>query len=185
MSWGEHLEHLRLVLMRLREVNLKFNPGKCEFSKCSISFLGHVVIRKGTQPDPKKIKAVTDFWITTPVTNVHGFLGLTGYRRNYVKGYSFPHSCASLWTDKGHMFAWTPDYQNDFDMLKRTLVKTPILIRPDFTLNFFILDVDWPMRDVGAIFSQKEGRNERVIAYASNGLWSVNGSRVLHPYMGY
>jgi hypothetical protein len=41
------------------------------------------------------------------------------------------------------------------------------------------------MRDVGAIFSQKEGRNERVIAYASNGLWSVNGSRVLHPYMGY
>jgi len=47
--------------MRLREVNIKFNRGKCEFSKCGISFLGHVVIRKGTQPDPKKIKAVTDF----------------------------------------------------------------------------------------------------------------------------
>lgn len=55
------MEHLQLVLMRLREVNLKFNPGKCELSKSSISFLGHVVGRKGTQPDPKKIKAVTDF----------------------------------------------------------------------------------------------------------------------------
>jgi hypothetical protein len=61
MSWEEHLVHLQLVLMRLREVNLKFNPGKCELSKSSISFLGHVVGRKGTQPDPKKIKAVTDF----------------------------------------------------------------------------------------------------------------------------
>jgi hypothetical protein len=70
---------------------------------------------------------------------------------------------------KDTMFAWNTDCQNDFDMLKRALVKTPILIRPDFT-KLFILDADWPTRDVGAIFSQKEGRNEPFIAYASKGL---------------
>jgi hypothetical protein len=70
---------------------------------------------------------------------------------------------------KGTAFAWKPDWQNDFNMLKRALVKTPILIRPDFTKHF-ILDVDWQTRDVGAIFSEKEGRNEWVIAYASKGL---------------
>ncbi len=67
------------------------------------------------------------------------------------------------------MFAWNPDCHNDFNMLKRALVKTPILIRPDFT-KLFISDVDWQTQGVGAIFSQKEGRNEQVIAYAIKGL---------------
>jgi hypothetical protein len=43
LSWEEHFEHLRYVLLRLREINLKFKPGKCEFTKTSLAFLGHVV----------------------------------------------------------------------------------------------------------------------------------------------
>lgn len=38
---------------------------------------------------------------------------------------------------KDTVFAWNPDCQNDFDMLKQALVKTPILIRPDFTKLFY------------------------------------------------
>jgi len=26
LTWEEHLEHLRFILMKLKEVNLKFNP---------------------------------------------------------------------------------------------------------------------------------------------------------------
>ncbi len=47
-SWEEHLEHLRYVLLRLREVNLKLNPSKCEFAKTSLTFLGYVVSRDNT-----------------------------------------------------------------------------------------------------------------------------------------
>jgi hypothetical protein len=39
---------------------------------------------------------------------------------------------------KDTVFAWNPDCQNDFDMLKQALVKTPILIRPDFTKLFYL-----------------------------------------------
>jgi hypothetical protein len=33
LSWEEHLEHIHYVLLKLREVNLKLNLGKCEFAK--------------------------------------------------------------------------------------------------------------------------------------------------------
>jgi len=57
-------------------------------------------------------------------------------------------------------------------------VAAPILTRPDFNKPF-CLDVDWSPKGVDAILSQKEGRMERVIAYASKGLTSVQ--RKLHP----
>jgi hypothetical protein len=38
LTWDEHLEHIRFVLMKLREVNLKLNLGKCEFAKEAFTF---------------------------------------------------------------------------------------------------------------------------------------------------
>jgi len=38
LTWDEHLEHKSFVLMKLREVNLKLNPSKCEFAKTRRAF---------------------------------------------------------------------------------------------------------------------------------------------------
>jgi len=87
-EWQEHLQHLGVVLSRLREVNLKLNPSKCCFVAGSVVFLGHVVNKEGTKPDPGKVEAVRGFPEPTLVTNVRSFLGLIGYYRKYVKAYS-------------------------------------------------------------------------------------------------
>jgi hypothetical protein len=58
-SWEQHLEHLHFVLLKLKEINFKLNPGKCEFVKTSLTFLRHVVSCDGTQLNPQKIKFVT------------------------------------------------------------------------------------------------------------------------------
>jgi len=79
---------LEAVLSKLREVNLKLNPGKCCFAVESIVFLGYVVSKEGTKPDPKKIDAVLHFSEPKTVTSVRSFLGLIGYYRKYVRGYS-------------------------------------------------------------------------------------------------
>jgi hypothetical protein len=47
-----------------------------------------------------------------------------------------------------------------------------VLVRPDFKKPFF-LDVDWSPKGVGAILSQKEGKLERMVAYASKSLTST------------
>jgi hypothetical protein len=87
-SWEEHLQHLDVVFLKLGEVNLKLNPSKCCFVAKSITFMGCVVSNEGTKPNPSKINAVLHFPKPRTITNVRSFLGLTGYYRNYVQGYS-------------------------------------------------------------------------------------------------
>lgn len=152
-SWEQHLEHLRFVLLKLKEVNLKFNPRKCEFSKISLTFLGHVVSCDGTKPDPWKIKLVIDLLIPTSVPNVKAFLALTSYYQNYVKGYFWIVMPLFDLTKKDIVFKWNHNCQDAFDLLKITiLVSTPILIQPNFSRTF-ILDFDWSIQGLGAILS--------------------------------
>jgi len=62
--------------------------------------------------------------------------------------------------------------------LKKAVVDAPILVRPDFKRPFY-LNVDWSMKGVGAVLSQKEGRFEKVVVYASKGL--TVAQRKFHP----
>jgi hypothetical protein len=180
-EWRDHLQHLGAVLSRLREVNLKLNPSKCYFAAASVVFLGHVVNKEGTRPDPSKIDAVRGFPTPMTVTTVRSFLGLTGYYRNYIKGYSKLAGPLFELTKKDVDFIWTQDCQRAFDALKKALMGAPILVRPNFKEPFY-LDVDWSTKGVGAILSQKEGRFERVIAYASKAL--TVAQKKFHPMEG-
>jgi hypothetical protein len=50
-----------------------------------------------------------------------------------------------------------PICQISFIALKERLVETHVLVKLDFKKPF-ILDVDWSIKGVGAILSQKSGR---------------------------
>ncbi len=140
-NWEDHLQHLEAILSKLKEVNLKLNPSKCCFAAESIVFLGHVVSKEGTKPDLGKIDAVLRFPEPKTVTNVKSFLGLTGYCRKYVRGYSRLAGPLFELTKKDVAFVWNQDYQQAFDALKRALVDVPILVHPDFKRPF-CLEVD-------------------------------------------
>ncbi len=68
-----------------------------------------------------------------------------------------------------------------FQALRTALVKAPILMRPDFERSF-CLDVDWSPKGVGAILSQREGKLEKVVAYASKSL--TEAQKKFHPMEG-
>ncbi len=76
------------MLQCLREVNLKLNRSKCVFVVNSIKFLGHLVGRSRTRPNPEKVRVVLEFPILRIVTNVRAYLGLIGYYRSYIKEYA-------------------------------------------------------------------------------------------------
>ena len=58
MTYEEHLERLERVFQRLREVNLKLSPKKCEFFKRKVRYVGHIVSSEGIEPDPQKVEKV-------------------------------------------------------------------------------------------------------------------------------
>ncbi len=160
---------------------MKLNLGKCYFGAQQIVFLGHVVIRQGSYLDPKKVQVVKDFPIPKFVINVWAFLGLTGYYKNFVRVYAKIVVPLFDLTKKDQSFLWTLAHQEVFDTLKFRLIEAPILVRPNFEKPF-IFDVDWSIKRIRSILSQKQDKHECVIAYASKGL--IPSQRKFHPMEG-
>ncbi|KAL0290504.1 UNVERIFIED_CONTAM: Retrovirus-related Pol polyprotein from transposon.6 [Sesamum angustifolium] len=84
----EHEQHLRIVLQILKEKELYAKLSKCEFWVNQVVFLGHVISGDGVMPDPSKVKAIMEWRVPKNATEVRSFLGLAGYFRRFVEGFS-------------------------------------------------------------------------------------------------
>ncbi|XP_052724082.1 uncharacterized mitochondrial protein AtMg00860-like [Vigna angularis] len=135
-SREEHEEHLRMVLGVLREKELYAKLSKCEFWMNEVHFLGHVVSAGGILVDPAKVRAVLEWESPSSVTEVRSFVGLAGYYRRFIEGFSKIVAPLTQLTRKDHPFAWTNRCESSFQELKQKLTSTPVLIIPDTTKPF-------------------------------------------------
>ncbi len=62
--------------------------SKCDFWLDEIFLLRHIVSADGIRVDPKKIEAIIEWKPLRNVIEVRSFLGLAGYYRRFVKGFS-------------------------------------------------------------------------------------------------
>ena len=81
---SEHDRHLLQVLNRYREIGLKLNPDKCEFSQTSVTFYGNVVSDQGLRPDPRKVNVIVKMPPPQDKTKLASFLGMCNYLSIYV-----------------------------------------------------------------------------------------------------
>ena len=106
-SEEEHEQHLRLVLQNLREHQLYAKFGKYQFWLEQIQFLGHVISGVSIQADPAKISAVLSWQRSRSSSEIHSFLGLAGYYRRFVQGFSSIAAPLTRLMRKGISFQWT------------------------------------------------------------------------------
>ena len=123
----EHEQHLKIVLQTLREKKLYAKLSKCDFWLKEVSFLGHIMSSEGIRVDPTKIEAIVNWKPPRNVTEVRSFLGLAGYYRRFMKGFSAIASPLTKLLRKGIKFEWTDKCQNNFEQLKEMLVEAPVL----------------------------------------------------------
>ena len=133
-----HAQHLRIILGVLREKGLYAKFSKCEFWLKQVAFLGHVVSKEGIQVDPSKIEAVVNWEPPKNVTEVRSFLGLAGYYRRFVEGFSLMAMPLTQLLQKNMKFEWTAECQKSFEKLKRRLTTAPVLTLPNRTGGFVV-----------------------------------------------
>ena len=77
---------MRTILGLLNEKQLYAKYSKCEFWLSSVSFLGHMVSKKGVMMDPQKLKVVRNWAKPTNVMESQSFMGWLVITVNFLKG---------------------------------------------------------------------------------------------------
>ena len=158
-------EHLRVVLQILRENQLYAKFSKCQFLLDSVAFLGHVIAAEGVYVDPQKIKAIFNWKPPTNVIEIRSFMGLAGYYRKFVEGFSKLAAPLTKLIRKEEKFVWSEACQQSFDELKRKLTSTLVLTLPSEQDGYTVY-CDASRQGLGCVLMQ----HENVIAYASRQL---------------
>ena len=90
----------------LKEKKLYTKLSKCEFWLKEISFLGHVISGSGIAVDPSKVDDVLQWETPKSATEIRRFLGLDGYYRRFIEGFSKLELLLTKLTCKGRAFVW-------------------------------------------------------------------------------
>ncbi|GJV91576.1 putative reverse transcriptase domain-containing protein [Tanacetum coccineum] len=139
MTSEQHEEHLKAILELLKKEELYAKFSKCEFW-----------IPKASPKTPTEIRQI---------------LGLAGYYRRFIEGFSKIAKPMTKLTQKKVAFEWDDKQEAAFQTLKNKLCSAPILALPQGAENFIVY-CDASHKGLGAVLMQ----NEKVIAYASRQL---------------
>ncbi|GJW89198.1 putative reverse transcriptase domain-containing protein [Tanacetum coccineum] len=121
--------------------------------------------KSGVHVDPAKIEAIKNWAAPTTPTEVRQFLGLAGYYRRFIEGFSLISKPLTKLTQKDKKYEWGKEEEEAFQTLKQKLCSAPILALPEGTEDFVVY-CDASLKGYGAVLMQRE----KVIAYASRQL---------------
>ena len=155
-------EHLRILLQVLKDKQLFAKMSKCEFWLEEVSFLGHVISKGGIAVDPAKADAVQQWEAPKTVTEIKSFLGLAGYYRRFIEGFSKIALPMTRLTQKGQVFLWDSKCEESFQKLKERLTTAPVLILPNPN-EPFVVYCDASKQGLGGVLMQ----HGKIVSYAS------------------
>jgi hypothetical protein len=105
--------------------------SKCDFWLKEVAFLAHIITYGGIKVDPGKISEILNWKQLKDVPKIRSFLGLTGYYKRFIEGFSKLVKPLTSLLEKGKEFIWDEACQKCFEELKEKLTTAPVLVMPD------------------------------------------------------
>jgi len=161
-SKEEHEEHLKTMLMTLKEHRLFAKFSKCEFWLSQVAFLGHAISVEGISIDPAKVSVVRNWRQPSTIIEIKSFLGLDGYYRKFIEEFSKIVSPFTRLTQKDVKFDWDDQCEKIFWMLKEKLTTALVLAMLDGSGGYKVY-TDATKNGLGCVLIQ----HEKVITYGS------------------
>nr|GEU70745.1 putative reverse transcriptase domain-containing protein [Tanacetum cinerariifolium] len=103
-----------------------------------VQFIGHVTDSQGIHMDPAKIKSIKDWASPKTKTKIRQFLGLVGYYRRFIEGFSKIDKSMTKLTQKKVKFDWGNKQEAAFQIIKQKLCSASILALPEGSEDFVV-----------------------------------------------
>lgn len=167
-NYAEHIKHLRLVLQKLSEHNLKLQLKKCFFGMQSMEYLGYTVSDGKLFVSESKVASVKDWPIPKTQSDVRSFVQFANFYSKFIHHFS---DLTTPLTDllrkaKPAIVDWTPECQEAFETLKLRLISAPCLAIPEVgTDATFIVATDASNVGLAAVLLQDQGGGPQPVAY--------------------
>ena len=131
LVWGkneeEHLQRLKEVLQRCREINLKLNMEKCQFAMPQVTYLGHIINAQGIAPDKERVRAICEMPPPQDKKGVERLLGTLNYVAKFIPDLStLTHPIREL-LKKDMQFIWEWEQKEAFRKVTEGLSAAPVL----------------------------------------------------------
>lgn len=164
----EHDANLKAVLQRLSDVGFVINPGKCQFRKNEVTFLGHIIGSNSIRPMLDKVRAVKDFRSPQTAEELRSFIGLVSYLGRFIPHFSTELDLLQK-VARRTPFEWTAEAEQTFVHVQSLLSEDTYLSLFDPELPTIVMADASPVR-LGAVLMQKKNDQIRVICYVSRSL---------------
>jgi Reverse transcriptase (RNA-dependent DNA polymerase)/RNase H-like domain found in reverse transcriptase len=149
-----HRQLVHEVLEVLEEESFFLKLAKCKFKQESIDYLGIVVMKGTVRIDPTKQNGLAAWPCRlTSVKQVHSTLGVLGYQRPFIRGFTQLARPLTQLLKKDRKFEWMGECTAALDKLIKIVMSDPVLHRLNYDLPF-TLEVDALQYATGAILYQ-------------------------------
>ena len=133
MVIGKHDNHkdhdlaFTTLLQTARRCNIKINYDKLKFKCTEVNFYGETYTTDGHKPAQNKITAIIEKPPPSSKKEVQSFIGMINYLTKFLLRLTeLSEPIRELIREKGP-FNWGPEHQESFVMLKKELVRAPVL----------------------------------------------------------
>ena len=164
----EHLEHVRLLLERLRLYGFKLNEPE-DLATPNVSFLGYSVGLDGLKLPESKSKAICDWPDLQSRKNIQEFLGAVGYFRRFLPDFAAVATALTDLTGKNSTFVWNLPQQQAFEGIKEMVRQAVDLTLPDASKPFYVA-TDASKYGIGAVLMQMHEGSFRPVEFYSRKL---------------
>lgn len=173
-SFDEMMNKITRIFTRIREKNLSLSASKCKLFMTEIISAGTSVGPKGVQPDLKKLTAIVNWKIPENAAALAGFLGLTGWFHDLIKGYvkkeqplhdllrevELPDKYTKIiyWrimTNHRLKDRWSETHTKVFLDIKAEMTAEPVLCGPRWDGTPFIITTDGSQGTFGTVLTQR------------------------------
>ena len=166
----KHDNRLHAVLKRIESAGGRLNEDKCEFSKETLTFLGHVIGKQGVSSDPDKTRAIVEMEQSKTLKELRGFMEMANQLGKFSPNLAECSQPLRELLSPRKSWVWGPTQEEAFYKVKEELTKPTVLAlyNPNAKTK---IRADASAYGLGAVLLQHhESEDWKPIAYTSKSM---------------